>query len=685
MNPPRTVGSNGHGPTQIATKPLVIKPRIIAGKTPRRVRKSVAAGWARQRLPARPDRVHIEVGDGRGAMLRIPNELLPPPTDEHLPVVRSLSRRKQAKTVVDKDYVQMYMSTPSQPKISWLQTLSRLGVWVSAFAGYQRDTLVDRLRGRDSEQRRAVRLRETFERVGGTFVKIGQQLSSRLDLLPVRTCQELANMLDHYTAFPSEQAIATIERTTGKPLGEIFSAFDPEPIGSASIACVYQAVLRENGAKVVVKVRRPHIRELFEADFRVIELLTDVVENLTLVRPGFTTNLKAEIRSTLSSELDFRREARLCELFERRSRKLKDQHFTSPKMYFDYSGEEVLVQEFAAGMWLWEILAAVEHREPAALTRMRELNIDPTEVARRLIYANNWGIFAHIAFHADPHPANIVVQANNKVVFVDFGACGYINSARRGIYQRVYESFLNEDPYAMAQCSLAMLEPLPPMDINAITKDTEATYHAQLIAMKSKHSPWFERTTASLFIASINVTGKYQLPVPQDYLMFARASLLYDTICARLDPHFDSYKEYKRFRDEARRKARKQARRAIQKRLSEGPTGGDFLKLGQMLKTGNDLLFRAQRLMSSPYDFAVASFTIEKWTYIVMMLVSFLTRAALVTAVGVGLVALIAQMALMPALQWVAVSPIYLVVIAILLFQHTRLIMFRLGDKTRKE
>jgi ubiquinone biosynthesis protein len=685
MKQPGILAKNGRIAQLSADRPLVIKPRIIAGKTPRRVRKSVAEGWARQRLAKRPDRVAIQVGDGRSAMLRLPDELLLPVADDHLPVVRSLGRRKQAKTVVNDDYVQMVMSTPSQPKISWLQTLGRLGVWVSAFGGYQRDTLVDRLRGRDSEQRRAVRLRETFERVGGTFVKIGQQLSSRLDMLPVRYCQELANMLDNYIAFPTEQAIATIERTTGKPLGEIFSAFDPEPIGSASIACVYQAVLRENGAKVVVKVRRPHIRELFEADFRVIELLTGLVETLTLVRPGFMNNLRAEIRNTLSSELDFRREARLCELFQRRSSKLKGQHFTAPRMYFDYSGEEVLVQEFAAGMWLWEILAAVEHRDPAGLQRMRELNIDPTEVARRLIYANNWGIFAHIAFHADPHPANIVVQANNKVVFVDFGACGYINSARRTIYQRVYESFLNEDPYAMAQCSLAMLEPLPPMDINAITKDTEATYHAQLIAMKSKHSPWFERTTASLFIASINVTGKYRLPVPQDYLMFVRASLLYDTICARLDPHFDSYKEYKRFRDEARRKARKRARRALQKRLSEGLTGGDYLKMGQMLKTGNDLLFRAQRLMSSPYDFAVASFTIEKWTYIVMMLVSFLSRAALVTAVGVGLVAIFARLDLTTSLQWVAVSPLFLVVIAILVFQHLRLIMFRLGDKTRKE
>lgn len=670
-------------------KPLSLKPRAVQSKTPARIRKAVAESLARASLPRKAEDVRIHVGDewegyGRSATMHVPDEILPPRQKDNLPVIRSLSRRKQVKFQVSDEYVQMYMSLPAPPKVGWWQTLRRLGVWISAFLAYQRGTLLDKFRKRDSEERRAVRLRQTFERVGGTFVKIGQQMSSRLDLLPVAYCQELANMLDNVPPFPTEQAIAIIERTTGKPLEEIFAAFDPTPIGSASIACVYQAVLRKTGEKVVVKVRRPHIRERFEEDFRVLDLLTGLMEGLTIVRPGFTANLRAEFRTTLSSELDFRREARLCELFQRRADKLKDKYFTAPKMYFEYSGEEVLVQEFVSGMWLWEILAGVEHHDPNALARMRELNIHPTEVARRLIYANNWGIFSHLAFHADPHPANIVVQANNKVVFVDFGACGYINSARRTIYQRVYESFLNEDPYAMAQCSLAMLEPLPPMDINAITKDTEATYHNQLLAMKSKHSPWFERTTASLFIASINVTGKYRLPVPQDYLMFARASLLYDTMCARLDPQFDSYKEYKRFRTEARRKARKRARRALRQRLEKGLTGADYLTMGQMLKTGNDLLFRAQRLLSTPYDFAVASFTIEKWTYIIMMGVRFLTRAVVVTLLGLVLALLLGQ-SLATGLQTVLASPIYLTVIGLLLLQHIRLMMFRLGDKTRKE
>jgi ubiquinone biosynthesis protein len=227
--------------------------------------------------------------------------------------VRPLSRRKQAKGHVAEYYVQIQMTLPTIPKVSWWQMIQRLGVWLGAFLYFQRSTFMDKLHGRDSIAQRALHLRETFEKIGGTFVKIGQQMSSRLDMLPMQYCQELANMLDNFPPFPTEQAIATIERSTGKKLDDIFLAFDPEPIGSASIACVYQAILRDTGQKVAVKVRRPNIHELFEQDFRVIDFLTGLIETLTIVRPGFTENLRQEIRSSLSSELDFRREARLCQ------------------------------------------------------------------------------------------------------------------------------------------------------------------------------------------------------------------------------------------------------------------------------------------------------------------------------------------------------------------------------------
>ena len=164
--------------------------------------------------------------------------------------------------------------------------------------------LGDKIRQRDTIMIRAVRLRETFARISGTFIKFGQQAAVRADSLPYATCEELTKLLDKVAPFPTEQAIAAIERVTGRPLAETFQQFDPEPIGSASIACVYQAVLH-NGDEVAVKVRRPGIGDLFVADFRVLGWLFGMMEVLTLVRPGFTEIILEEVRSTLMKELDF--------------------------------------------------------------------------------------------------------------------------------------------------------------------------------------------------------------------------------------------------------------------------------------------------------------------------------------------------------------------------------------------
>jgi ubiquinone biosynthesis protein len=310
-------------------------------------------------------------------------------------------------------------------------------------------------------------------------------MASRLDLLPQRYCEELASMLDRYPPFPTDQAIAIIEQTTGLKLEEIFSEFDPEPIGSASIAVVYQARLRKNGLRVAVKVRRPGIRELFEADFRALDFLGLLAEALTLVRPGFTTHIRSEFRNVLASELDFLREARLGELFRRRARKAGKRFVSAPQVYFEYCSDEVIMQEFVSGIWMWEILAAVERGDPSGLARMRELNLDPKIIARRLLHIHYWSLYSHLSFHADPHPANIVVRANNDLVFVDFGASGSMNTMRKLLFRRAYESFARGDAATMAQCAIMLSEPLPPIDMNTVIKETEAAYYNHMIAVAS--------------------------------------------------------------------------------------------------------------------------------------------------------------------------------------------------------
>ncbi len=673
-----------NGQSVRANASIMSAPAVGDKKSVTRVRKAVTDAFARQDRITRDPRLRIQRHDN----IRYAASDNGEPADGS--VIHSMGRRKMQLGDTEKNPVRPKMYIPPRVKIGAWRTLRRLMVWFSALLHFQLGNLWDVLHKQDSQERRAIRLRQTFEHVGGTFVKIGQQMSSRLDFLPQRYCEELAVMLDRYPPFPTQQAIERIERATDKPLAETFSEFDPEPIGSASIACVYQARLRATGEKVAVKVRRPGIRELFEADFRVLDWLGSLVEALTLVRPGYTGGIRAEFRTALNSELDFQREGRLGELFRRRASKTKEHAFTAPRVYFEYSNDEVLVQEFVSGMWLTEILAAVERRDPAALARMHELNIEPKLVARRLLYANNWGIYSHVSFHADPHPANIVVRAHNELVFIDFGASGYMSNARKILYQRTYECFLKNDIAGMAQMAIVINEPLPAMDVNALVKDTEAAFHAQMITLKSKDTPWYERTTARMFISMIDIIGKYNVPTPPDILMFTRATLLYDTLAARLDPKINFYREYERYAEKVARKTKKRARKALQRRWQKGLQGGDYVRIEKLLATGDDLLFRAQRLMSIPYDFAVLPFVIEKWIYVLMTLGRFVIRAALVTALGIALVGgwqIINQQPMTPGdtAQQVLHSTLFPVAIGALALLHIRMIWFRLGDKKRAE
>src|SRR5262249_45122090 len=156
-------------------------------------------------------------------------------------------------------------------------------------------------------------------------------LSLRADLLPYAYCAELSKMLDRVKAFPTPQAVAIIERSLGRPLNAIFAVFDPTPIGSASLACVYQATLL-SGERVAVKVRRPGIGPLLAADLRALDWLLIIAETLTFIKPGLTTNFRHDLRKMLLGELNFRAEARYQEMFRLRAEKDGD-GVTAPRVF----------------------------------------------------------------------------------------------------------------------------------------------------------------------------------------------------------------------------------------------------------------------------------------------------------------------------------------------------------------
>ena len=545
-------------------------------------------------------------------------------------VVRPMPRRKVSEYVVSPT-VSLPMARHVYFKAGTLRPLLRLFVWSWGAIRFYSGTLLDMIARRDTVQRRAVRLRRVFEDTGASFTKLGQQLSLRADILPYAYCAELAKMLDRVPAFPSQQAIEIIERNLGRSLGEVFEVFDPEPIGSASLACVYQARLK-GGERVAVKVRRPGIGPLIAADLRALDWLLDTAEMLTIVQPGLTRRFRNDIRTILFNEMNFRLEARYIDLFRRRSRRRGD--VTAPRVYFQYCTEEILVSEFVSGVWMWEIIGAIDNNDEVFLAKLTSQGIDPKTLARKLIRIMHREVLEELFFHADPHPANIVISANNRICFIDFGAVGRFSTQTRKTWRELMHHMMNGDVTRMVNCSISFTGPLPPVDVERFGKEVEQIYADWMYAQKSRDAEWWERSTAQAWLRYIEVARKFGIPVSLETIQFFRATFLYDSIVTRLDREIDLARAYKEYVEQAAKEAGHRVRRNIKRRML-GPTDMDYLQIEQLTDSAAQFLFQVQRNIENP----IIHFRniVGKLAYIATVLLRLGYVAAAV--IGAGLIA----------------------------------------------
>src|SRR5215211_2141578 len=207
------------------------------------------------------------------------------------------------------------------------------------------------------------------------------------------------NLVDLVRPCPTKQAIEIIERNLKRPLSDVFEVFDPDPIGSASLACVYQAQLK-HGQRVAVKVRRPGIGPLIAADLRAMDWLLIVAETLTIIPPDIGRRFTEDFRTILFKEMNFRAEARYTDIFRRRAAKRK-KDVTAPRVYFQYCSEEVMVSELVSGVWMWELLAAVDSNDQEFLAKVRRIGIEPKSLASKLVVIMLREAQEELFFHAD--------------------------------------------------------------------------------------------------------------------------------------------------------------------------------------------------------------------------------------------------------------------------------------------
>ena len=280
------------------------------------------------------------------------------------------------------------------------------------------------------------RLRLAFEELGPTFVKLGQMLSTREDLLPPEWTEELTRLHASVAPVPFEEILPVIERALGRPPSEVFVDLEREPSGSASIAQVHRARLGD-GREVVLKVRRPGIEAKIDSDMRLLAHLARVIESeIAEARRYHPSRVVEEFRRSVARELDLALEARNIERFARNFR--DEPHVLIPRVFMAWTSPLMNVQEHIAG---------VGGEDHAAIERA---GLDPKLLAHRGAEAVLKMILVDGFFQADPHPGNVIYLPGNRLAMIDLGMAGRLSTTRRnqvidvvsGIARREHEPIL---------------------------------------------------------------------------------------------------------------------------------------------------------------------------------------------------------------------------------------------------
>lgn len=382
---------------------------------------------------------------------------------------------------------------------------------------------------------RAHRLRLVCEDLGPTFVKLGQLLSTRHDLLPEAYTSELAALRDDVRPFPFEEAEAILIEEYGRPLAEVFARVEPVPIASASISQVHLAVLFD-GRKAALKIRRPGIEKMVQADLDILKNLSQLAERrLPWLTPYRPVAIAREFERSLKRELDLNIELRTMERCRSQLAHMPKVHV--PAVFKEYSTGRVLAMEFVEGVGVDD------------LEGLRRLGIDPAEVAvngARILLTQ---IFQIGFFHADPHPGNLRVLRGGVVVPLDYGMFGQIDARTR---ERIADLLLG----LLAQETDRVLRALDALDVRGDGVDPAALRRdvSELVAS------YAELTLDNIDLAQllrelIGLIRTHRLRIPPDLVLLIRSLVTIESVGRTLDPRFDIASQLRPFiRDLAMRR-----------------------------------------------------------------------------------------------------------------------------------
>ena len=369
-----------------------------------------------------------------------------------------------------------------------------------------------------------VELRTTLEDLGPTYIKIGQIMSSRVDLLPEDYCKELEKLRQNVKPLDPAVARAVIEEETGMPIDEIFSEFRDEPLGSASIGQAHYGVLKD-GTEVVTKVQRPLIADMMRQDYVILKKLAGLVNIVADDEGGQTIDLISaldEMEKVTNEELDFRIEAEHTKFFKENC--IEDEDVIScPTVYDELTTERIFTMSFVKGVSV------------AKKDKIIENGWDIESIARAITENYIHQVLDVGTFHADPHQGNIIVS-EGKPYWIDFGMIGHVTSKDIDTMTTVILALISADAPGVIDCIYSMGIDMSGVDRDKLTDDAESMLK-KYANVKSIN----DIDVAVLLDELMSLVDKHNIKIPSEYTMLGRSLITIEGVIEELCPTLDLF------------------------------------------------------------------------------------------------------------------------------------------------
>lgn len=366
----------------------------------------------------------------------------------------------------------------------------------------------------------AARLRMAFEELGPTFIKLGQLLSTRPDLLSEEYIEEFSKLTDSVPAFDFSEVEAILEEEFGAKLEELFQSIEKEPMAAASIAQVHRAVWRETNTAVVIKVQRPNITRVIQNDIQVLYRLASALERIEDLRLLNPTGIVKEFQRSINEELDFTLEAKNLEYFGKQVE--ADDRIRVPDVIWPATTKRVLTMTEMKG---------------TPLSQIKEFppEVDRRKLAEALVSFFFESIFQHGVFHADAHAGNVLLQTEDggRLVILDFGLVGNLQPELKKKLSKIFLSLVARDFQGLSQTYVEIGDFGRRFSVREFQRDIANFLGPQL------GKPLKDINLGQVMLDSTRIARKYQVRVPQDLVLFYRSIMTLESLGRKLDPDFE--------------------------------------------------------------------------------------------------------------------------------------------------